>query len=198
MLSQKDDKGEDSVDRVMARRLKKDVHLLSRVDRPVSGLLMLSTLPAFTKHYLKQQESEAIEKEYIAIVQGAWKEKDSEVVLYHKHDTKNRKARISADPHSGGTQVKMQLEQLRVLDNYSILKVTLITGRFHQIRACLSHLEHPIKGDVKYGARRKNPDRSIHLHSYKIRFVDRHGDKKEFDAPFPEGSLWDLANRSLK
>ena len=73
-----------------------------------------------------------------------------------------------------------------------MLQIHLITGKHHQIRAQLAAIGCPIKGDVKYGARRKNQDRSIHLHAWRLGFQHPEtGEKVVFEAPVPEGdSLW--------
>jgi len=80
---------------------------------------------------------------------------------------------------------------LAASDHYSLIEVELLTGRHHQIRAQLATLGCPIKGDLKYGAERSNPDGSIHLHARSLKF--QHPVSKEFItviAPVPDEPLW--------
>ena len=75
-------------------------------------------------------------------------------------------------------------------DNYHLLEIELQTGRYHQIRAQLAAIGCPIKGDVKYGFRRNNPDRSIHLHAWKMSFSHpMSGEQETIVAPLPEENL---------
>ena len=85
----------------------------------------------------------------------------------------------------------MTYEVLGSSDNYYLLKIELHTGRHHQIRAQLAAIGCPIKGDAKYGFKRSNQDRSIHLHAWKIAFDHPiSGTREEIVAPLPEEQLW--------
>jgi len=175
------------------------VHVLTRLDRPVSGIMLLSKSKRFIKHFITQQEQDDVVKQYIALVQGKFEVKDSKLTHYIYHDTKNRKARISEEESKGYKKCELELKLIKQLDNYTILEVKLNRGKFHQIRAQLSHIGHPIKGDVKYGARRKNKDRSIYLHAYKMSFKGLDNSIATFMAPLPkDDNLWDVVNESLK
>jgi 23S rRNA pseudouridine1911/1915/1917 synthase len=77
-------------------------------------------------------------------------------------------------------------------EKYVLLEIDLITGRHHQIRAQLSAMGSPIKGDVKYGSKRGNKDRSIHLHAWKLSFVHPISHEEVcIEAPLPSDALWD-------
>ena len=92
-------------------------------------------------------------------------------------------------PHSKLAQLRYRL--LAHLDNYDVMEVQLMTGRHHQIRCQLSALGHPIKGDLKYGARRSNPDGSISLLARHIEFEHPVSHQQiVFDAPLPDDPLW--------
>ena len=83
-------------------------------------------------------------------------------------------------------------------DRYQLLEITLKTGRHHQIRAQLSAIGCPIKGDVKYGARRANKDRSIHLHAWKLSFLHPILKKKiDLTAELPDDVLWQFFNKTI-
>lgn len=194
VLSQSSAKDEPGLDDKYQKALKCKVHLLTRLDRPVSGLVIFALTKSFNQHYQKLQQNKKVEKDYIAIVEGKLGKLNGQQVTlthYHVHDTKNRKARLSVEQTANFQPISLSYTVIQELDNYTVLKVTLTSGKFHQIRSQLAHIGHPIKGDVKYGARRGNKDRSIHLHSYKIRFKNKRGDKREFQAPIPgHDGLW--------
>jgi 23S rRNA pseudouridine1911/1915/1917 synthase len=84
-------------------------------------------------------------------------------------------------------------------DRYFLLKIDLQTGRYHQIRAQLAHIGCPIRGDAKYGFRRRNPDRSIDLHAWQLRFQHpRTGVKEHLIAAPPDNPLWNAFAEELK
>jgi len=192
--SQKSARGDDSFQNQLEAYQKKSLHILTRLDRPVSGLVLFSKNADFTKHYLKEQENNKVEKTYLAIVEGQWDDKLTSLTHYHHHDKKNKKARLSRKSVDGANEVKLSCTVRAKLDRYTILELSLRRGRFHQIRAQLADMGHPIKGDVKYGARRGNKDRSIHLHALGLRFKDLLGVEQSHRAAVPqEDSLWKLA-----
>ena len=90
---------------------------------------------------------------------------------YLKKGSKSKKSLVYNDASKGGKKSILNYQVLKSLDNYHLLEVELETGRFHQIRSQLAAIGSPIKGDVKYGAKRKNQDRSIHLHARKLVFT---------------------------
>ncbi len=202
LLSQASDQGEESLESQLKKAVKKRMHLQSRLDRPVSGLVLFSKSTDFNKHYQKKQANGKVEKEYIAVVEGQFGGAGGDYVQYnhyHVHDKKFRKARIADEQTANFRPVSLRCKKIVALDNYTVLSLILHTGRFHQIRAQLAHIGYPVKGDVKYGARRSNKDRSIHLHSHKLRFRNLQGDKREYTADLPVGdSLWEVVDQKLK
>ena len=182
-LSQKSERGDTSLQNLLEAYQKKALHILTRLDRPVSGLVLFSRSSDFTAHYLKEQEEGRVVKTYLALVQGQWVDKHKELTHYHYHDKKNKKARLSKEPMQGKgvTEVKLTCALKKSLYKYSLLELTLKKGRFHQIRAQLAEVGFPIKGDVKYGARRGNRDRSIHLHAQGMRFKEYGGGMVEYE-----------------
>lgn len=102
---------------------------------------------------------------------------------------------VSKD-RAGAKRAQLSYRTLKALDNYTCLEVDLKTGRHHQIRCQLSHIGHPIKGDLKYGSKRSNPDGSISLHARSISFT--HPVSKEhikIIAPTPKDNLWDAVQK---
>jgi 23S rRNA pseudouridine1911/1915/1917 synthase len=112
-------------------------------------------------------------------------------MLTHYLKKQGKQEKVFSEPTPGALEATLSYTCLNSSDNYTLLKIVPATGRFHQIRAQLSAIGSPIKGDVKYGFRRGNPDRSIHLHAQSLVFyhpVTHH--RLAFEAPVPEDNLW--------
>lgn len=162
------------------------LHLSNRLDQPVSGCLL------FSKHKEDNTlEKPVIHKLYLAIVEKKDIPEQGTLINYLKRDGKKSKSICSDKKAEGFKKSVLHYTVLKELDNYLILKVVLRTGRFHQIRSQLSHYGVPIKGDVKYGARRKNKDRSIYLHAYELKLHPGQDHEKVILAEFPDDdTLW--------
>lgn len=168
-------------------RIKKDfgvktLHFPQRIDTPVSGVLMVLLKPS-TKYTI-------VEKRYMAICEKADIAKEGELTHYIQRDGKAKKARITTAEH--GKEARLRYSIIHELDNYYVIDIELLTGRFHQIRCQLAAIGVPIKGDVKYGARRRNADRSLYLHSYYLS-VNVDNAIKSYSVRPPADKLWDLA-----
>ncbi|MDX1315663.1 MAG: RNA pseudouridine synthase, partial [Eudoraea sp.] len=110
-----------------------------------------------------------------------------------KKNPKQNKSYPHANEVSGSKKAILDYHLKKSLDRYFLLEIDLHTGRHHQIRAQLAAIGCPIKGDLKYGYDRSNPDGSIHLHARSLKFI--HPVKKEpleLVASPPAGLLWDL------
>lgn len=162
-----------------------------RLDRPVSGLVVFAkTSKALTRLNEMFKNSE-VKKTYWAIVKNNPKEPEGELVHYLVRNEKQNKsyAYDKEVPHSKKAVLRYKL--IAHSENYFLLEVDLQTGRHHQIRCQLAKMGCPIKGDLKYGFPRSNPDGSICLHARHVRFI--HPVSKELidlDAPVPEDNLW--------
>jgi len=199
MLSQSDiSQDSDNVVDIMSKQLKKPLHLLTRLDRPVAGILILSKKKPFTKYYLRQQTEGEVKKNYLAIIEGKLDVETANWEHYMVHDKKKRKTFVSDKPQDNYNKAQLSVQRVEILDNYTIISVSLNAGRFHQIRAQLSHVGHPIKGDVKYGARRKNKDRSIYLFANQIEFKDMDRQPIIHKAIIPDDdTLWQIAANKI-
>lgn len=163
-----------------------------RLDRPTSGVVLFArTSKALVRLNEMFKNHDAMHKTYWAIVQGAPKLSEARLENYLIRNEPQNKSYI-AKP--GAKDAKLAVLTYRTLtrgDHFSLLEVELLTGRHHQIRCQLAAIGCPIKGDLKYGAKRSNPDGSISLHARQITFV--HPVRKEqltITAPVPEGSLF--------
>ena len=162
-----------------------------RLDRPVSGLVIFARTSKALTRLNEMFRSGEVKKTYWAVVKNAPKEPENELVHYLVRNEKQNKsfAYDKEVPNSKITILDYRL--IGHSENYYLLEVDLKTGRHHQIRCQLAKMGCPIKGDLKYGAPRSNPDGSICLHARKVRFI--HPVSKELIelvAPLPEGNLW--------
>jgi 23S rRNA pseudouridine1911/1915/1917 synthase len=163
-----------------------------RLDRPVSGLVVFGRDKQAAAALSRQFAAGEVEKRYLAIVSPAPDPAAGKLVHALIHDRKRRRARLAEASDKKAREAGLEYKTLGKSDRYTLLEVQLQGGRFHQIRAQLAAAGYPIKGDVKYGARRRNHDRSIHLHAWKLRLQSpATGQWLFFCAPLPQGDpLW--------
>ena len=163
-----------------------------RLDRPTSGVVLFArTSKALTRLNAMFQSHDQIKKTYWAIVQGAPKQPEARLENWLVRNEAQNKSYIAKPGAKDAKQAILEYKTLVRGENYTLLEVNLETGRHHQIRCQLAAIGCPIKGDLKYGAKRSNPDGGICLHAREIAFI--HPVKKEpvrIVAPVPEDSLW--------
>jgi len=163
-----------------------------RLDRPTSGVVLFArTSKALTRLNEMFKSHEQIKKTYWAIVQGAPKQPETRLENWLTRNETLNKSFIAKPGAKEAKQAVLSYKTLARGEHYSLLEVNLETGRHHQIRCQLAAIGCPIKGDLKYGAKRSNPDGGICLHARKIEFI--HPVKKEnicITAPVPDDSLW--------
>jgi 23S rRNA pseudouridine1911/1915/1917 synthase len=165
--------------------------LIHRLDRPTSGVLMFAKTSKALSRMNEIFKTRDVKKTYWAIVEGKPELDFQRLEHYLRKNQKNNKVSVSTKPTPNAKQAILEYKVLGNLDHYSLLEVDLFTGRSHQIRSQLSYIGHSIKGDLKYGAKRSNPDGSISLHARKINFI--HPVTKEnltIIAPPPKDNLW--------
>lgn len=169
-----------------------------RLDRPTSGVVLFArTSKALARLNEMFKSHEQIKKTYWAIVQEAPKQPEARLENWLvKNETQN-KSYIVKPYTKDAKQAILNYRTLVRGENYTLLEVDLETGRHHQIRCQLAAIGCPIKGDLKYGAKRSNPDGGICLHARQIAFI--HPVTKEpicITAPTPEDSLWQQLSAS--
>jgi len=184
--------------------------VVHRLDRPVSGLVVFArTSKALTRLNKMFAEGE-VHKTYWAIVRrsersavkGGSYHDDGEWHILEHWLVRNEKQNKSYAYPSEKPNAKKAILKYKVIghsDNYTLLEVNLMTGRHHQIRCQLAAMGCPIKGDLKYGAPRSNPDGSISLMSRRVAFT--HPVSKQqisVEAPLPDDSLWQSFQASLR
>jgi len=165
--------------------------VVHRLDRPTSGIVLFSktskALPRLNKLFAEKKAK----KTYWAVVKNAPPNSKGTLTHWLRKNPKNNKSTAYIKDTENAKKAILHYKVLKELDNYVLLEIELETGRHHQIRCQLSSIGSPIKGDLKYGFDRSNPDGSINLHARKLEFV--HPVKKEpikIIAPLPDDTLW--------
>jgi len=171
---------------------KHPLHVIHRLDRPVSGLILFAKSKSAMTTMTDQFRKHSVQKEYLAVVQQRPPETEGTLIHFlRKNEAKNLAvAFLSEQPGTERSELRYRL--LGSSERYHLLHIQMITGRHHQIRAQLAAIGCPIKGDVKYGFRRSNPDRSILLHAWRLAFDHPvSGERVQLEAPVPEAFQWD-------
>lgn len=180
---------EAGLEQIASSYAKLDLHVINRIDRPVSGVVIMAKDSPTAAVLNEVIQDKATIKTYIAIVQKV--DIPEKGKLEHYLRKTNNKSMVCTADHPSAKAACLNYEVVKELDNYLILEIQTETGRFHQIRAQLAAIGAFIKGDVKYGARRGNKDRSIHLHALSIKYHDPIGGQDiEWKADMPKDTLW--------
>ncbi|HZK04162.1 MAG TPA: RluA family pseudouridine synthase [Bacteroidaceae bacterium] len=167
------------------------VGVVHRLDRPVSGVVMFAKTSKALARLNSMLQQRHIEKRYLAIVKTPPKNIDGKLTHYLVRNKSNNRSYAYKNEVKGSKLAILKYRLIGNSNNYYILDIELITGRHHQIRCQLSRIGSPIKGDLKYGAERSNPDGSISLHAYRIIFEHPVSHKMiDVVAPLPEENLW--------
>ena len=164
--------------------------LVHRLDRPTSGVIVLARTSKALKRLNKQFKDRVPKKIYRAIVSGTPKS-SAKLEHYLKKNSSQNKSFHYNEITPNTKHAILHYRHVESLKSYHVLEVELETGRHHQIRAQLAAVGLHIKGDLKYGSKRTNPNGSIHLHARSLLFV--HPTKKEemkFVASYPNDPIW--------
>lgn len=167
------------------------VGVTHRLDRPVSGLVVFAKTSKALSRLNEMFRVGDVHKVYWAIVKNEPKQPEVELQHWIVRNEKQNKSYAYDHEVKNAKKAVLKYRMIGRSDNYSLLEVELMTGRHHQIRCQLSKIGCPIKGDLKYGSPRSNPDGSICLHARRISFV--HPVSKqliELEAPLPADKLW--------
>jgi 23S rRNA pseudouridine1911/1915/1917 synthase len=171
-----------------------------RLDRPTSGVVLFArTSKALTRLNAMFQTHDQIKKTYWAIVQGVPKQSEARLENWLTRNEQLNKSFIAKPNAKEAKQAILTYKTLATGEHYTLLEINLETGRHHQIRCQLAAIGCPVKGDLKYGAKRSNPDGGICLHARQIEFI--HPVSKQpicITAPIPEDSLWQQLSASVR
>ena len=169
------------------------IGLPHRLDRPTSGIVILAKTSKALERLNKMFQENKVKKIYWAVVKENPKELEATLVGFmYKNQEKNR-SYINKKAKKGAKYAELKYKLIGKSKFYNLLEIELKTGRHHQIRVQLASIGCPIKGDIKYGFKRSNQDRSIHLHAKFIKFVHPVTKKEiSLNAKVPKDQVWDF------
>ncbi len=165
--------------------------VVHRLDRPTTGIVVFTRTSKALTRMNELFSNRETQKTYWAIVKNKPQNPEDKLVHYLKRNEKNNTSKAHLKEVPEGKLASLDYKIIKELNNYFVLEINLHTGRHHQIRAQLSAIGSPIKGDLKYGFDRSNPDGGIHLHARKLAFI--HPVSKEnliLVAPVPNDVIW--------
>lgn len=165
--------------------------VVHRLDRPVAGIVVFAKTSKALKRLNDMFRKGEVSKTYWAIVQKAPEKKEETLINWLVRNEKQNKSYAHENEVPNSKKAILHYKVLGSSDYYTLLEINLQTGRHHQIRCQLAHIGCTIKGDLKYGARRSNPDGGISLLARRIEFVHPVShDKIMVEAPLPNEKLW--------
>ena len=175
------------------------IGVVHRLDRPVSGLVTFAKTSKALSRLNEMFRNGDVHKTYWALTRNCPPAESGRLVHWLRRNEQQNKSYASDREVPGSKKAVLDYKVIGRTDNYTLIEVKLLTGRHHQIRCQLAAMGCPIKGDLKYGARRSNPDGSISLLSRKVEFV--HPVSKiliQAEAPLPDERIWhELAAAAL-
>ena len=163
-----------------------------RIDRPVSGIVLFARTSKALERVNTLFREKTIKKTYWAIVANRPEQTEATLTNFIRRNEKQNKSFISTKATTDSKEAILEYKLLSSISKYHLLEVLLHTGRHHQIRCQLAHMGSPIKGDLKYGYPRSNPDGGIDLHARKLEF--KHPVTQVpvcIIAPVPKGGIWE-------
>ena len=165
--------------------------VVHRLDRPVSGVVVFARTSKALARMNEMFRTQAVQKTYWALVQNLPTQSEATLTHYLIRNEKQNKSYAYDHERPNAKKAILKYRAIAHSDNYSLLEINLMTGRHHQIRCQLAAMGCPIKGDLKYGAPRSNPDGSISLMARRVEFI--HPVSKApivVEAPVPNDTLW--------
>lgn len=172
--------------------------VVHRLDRPVSGVVVFARTSKALARMNKLFAEGNVHKTYLAITANRPKQEEALLETWLTRNERMNKSFSSPVEKPNSKLARLEYKVVASSERYNLLQVRLLTGRHHQIRCQLAAIGCPIKGDLKYGAKRSNPDGSISLHAWRIQF-EHPVSHAQIDvcAPFPDDNLWRALTASL-
>ena len=165
--------------------------VVHRLDRPTTGIVVFARTSKALTRMNELFSNRETQKTYWAIVKNKPINTEDKLVHYLKRNEKNNTSKAHLKEVPDSKLASLDYKIIATLQNYFALEINLHTGRHHQIRAQLSAIGSPIKGDLKYGFDRSNPDGGIHLHARKLVFAHPVSKENiEIIAPTPNDVIW--------
>ncbi|MBQ5997123.1 MAG: RluA family pseudouridine synthase [Bacteroidales bacterium] len=173
--------------------------VVHRIDRPVSGVVLFARTGKALTRLNRMMQDRQIEKIYWAVVKDLPPDAQGTLTHYILRDTRNNRSYCYDTPRGEAREAVMHYRLLASSDRYHLLEIRLETGRHHQIRCQLAHIGCPIKGDLKYGYPRSNPDGGISLHARCIALTHPvTGERLAVEADPPDDALWRFFTNAVK
>lgn len=166
--------------------------VVHRIDRPVSGVLILAKKKSALRHLNQQFADRKVQKVYWAMCLGEPPEKEGTLIHYLQKDQKNKCAVAFTEPRSGAVMAELQYRVVQTNANISCIEIRPLSGKFHQIRVQLASMGCPLLGDEKYGGPTGQQPNEIALHARQLTFIDPLTEQEEIVvAELPVGNpLW--------
>ncbi len=172
--------------------------VIHRIDRPTSGVVLFAKTSKALSRMNKMFAEKHVHKTYWAVVEGIVTKEQQRLEHYLVRNNKLNKSFVSIEKGDKTKKAVMHYKVLFRLKSYTLLKVTLETGRHHQIRVQLSHNQNAVKGDLKYGSNRSNRDQSISLLAKTLKFIHPVSGKEiEINAELPHTDIWKIIRKEL-
>ena len=166
--------------------------VVHRLDRPVSGIVVFAKTSKALSRLNNMFRNGEVRKTYWAMVQTAPNMPEATLTNWLVRNEKQNKSYVYNNEMPNAKQAILKYKTIGQTEHYTLLEVNLLTGRHHQIRCQLAAMGCPMKGDLKYGARRSNPDGSISLLSHKVEFIHPVSKQKiVVVSPLPTEKVWD-------
>ncbi|HBJ77213.1 MAG TPA: RNA pseudouridine synthase [Porphyromonadaceae bacterium] len=169
-----------------------------RLDRPVSGVVIFAKTSKALERMNEMFRNGEVGKTYWAIVKNEPSSSQGMLTHWLLRDEKKNKSFAYNEEKPNSKKAILSYALLQKSDRYALLEVRLLTGRHHQIRCQLAKIGCPIKGDLKYGFSRSNPDGGISLHARSVEFIHPISKKEiKIIAPCPEDALWKFFEKGV-
>jgi 23S rRNA pseudouridine1911/1915/1917 synthase len=175
------------------------LHVVHRLDRPVSGIVLLARNSASAAALSKALRDRSVTKTYWGVTEGIPLRSEGTLVQHLVKDTERNKVRSVSERAAGAKRAETHWRVLYTLGDRALLELIPVTGRSHQLRLVAAHLGCPFVGDRKYGASRVLKDLTLGLHARELSL--RHpvsGRPVHLTAPLPESHLWNMGRRWLE
>lgn len=165
--------------------------VVHRLDRPTTGIVVFARTSKALTRLNEMFSNRATQKTYWAVVKNKPPKTEDTLVHFLKRNPQNNTSKAHLKEVPDSKKASLDYTIIKTLDNYFVLEINLHTGRHHQIRAQLAAIGCPIKGDLKYGFDRSNPDGGIHLHARKLAITHPVTKKAlALTAPTPNDPIW--------
>ena len=162
-----------------------------RLDRPVAGLVVFAKTSKALTRLNDMFRNGSVKKTYWAITRNMPPQPEGRIVSYITSTERNNKSYSSPEPRPGAKEAALSYRHVASSERYHLLEINLETGRKHQIRVQLASIGCPVRGDLKYGDKRSNPDGSSSLMARHIEFIHPvSGNHISLSAPLPPDPLW--------